>query len=433
MNLNRLSTNYFLTVATDWVKKGLTTEEKVNVHIEELERNSSEILLVKQALGKKSDADYDDRKLFLKWTREFNFNLDVLLTAAKSFKKRGSMENLDSLLTELKSLNALTVPEVANYLKTKEDTRQLANDIVKNLGLFYNDLEPAVKFYVNPWKLLGFTDGALRLISEYCFKQSIRSLPAMSGTIEKFCSQGALTEESIQSYMDKKVETDGHIKEVLATAGGARHVYNNERALYKTFIEEWGFTHEIVLEVAKRCTGEAFPMSAISRKLALAKEKGINDLAGIREFLGEEKGKVGMQAKSVNREASLEKQAFSAVALRKTKADDEYEKLQTKLRKDSVFAELEADISRLKFELLGASKHKIDALNMQLCEKQTALQACLLKHNLTPDKLTPQYTCKLCGDTGAQGTKNCICIQTEIDILKKERLNATFDETPKDN
>jgi hypothetical protein len=430
MNINRLSTNYFLAVAAEWAKQGLNTEEKVNAHIEELERNGGEILLVKQALGKKTDADYDDRKLYLKWTREFNYGLDILLIAAKSFKKRGNMQNLDALLTELKQLNAATQQDVAEHLKTKEDIRQLTQDVVKNLGLFYNDLDMAVKFYINPWKTLGFTDGALKLISEYCFVQNVRSLSGMGNLVDKFYSLGTINETSIQSYIDKQVEADEHIKEVLSAAGGARYVSNRDRTLYKTFIEEWGFSHDAVLAVAKNSVNNPYPMTAISKKLAAAKEKGVKDLAAVNSFLGEEKTKFSAPfSKPLNREASLEKQAFSTINSRRAKAEEEAERLIKELRKDAYFAELETELNRLKFEALGSPKTKLDALNAQILQKQEAFEAWLLGRNLTAQRLLPQYTCTACNDTGMTGVKNCACVQSEIEILKKERLNAVFELT----
>ncbi|MCL2630772.1 MAG: hypothetical protein FWD49_04540 [Firmicutes bacterium] len=283
-NINRVSVQKILKTAEDFARQGSYSELAVATHIEELELNNEDMQAIYRALGLKSLAGYEERQIYLKWTKEYNYDLGLIIFVAKSLKKRGGMERLDLLLAELKTAGCINLFDAEAYIAQKESVKNLAVNISRTLGLYYASLDSAVKFYINPWKSYGFTDEALMAVAEYCFIKNVRSLDSMNNVVKKFYSVSALTTESINAYIDRQIQADNSIKEVLLTAGSSGFVANKDREIYKTIIEDWGFSHETVLETAKFVLGNPFPFTAIAKKLSVAKEKGLSG-SELSEFL----------------------------------------------------------------------------------------------------------------------------------------------------
>ena len=169
IKLGTCSTPYILAVANDWINRGLITEEKVNENIQELENNSECIRMILKSIGIKRDANLEDRQFYLKWTRDYKYNLDAILTAAKAQKRKGGMQKLNNYIEELKSINAFSSEEIATHTKNKQKIFDLSVNVVKNMGGYYASMDIVIETYINPWIAKGFTEKALLLIAKILF------------------------------------------------------------------------------------------------------------------------------------------------------------------------------------------------------------------------------------------------------------------------
>ncbi len=272
-----ISTPYILAVANDWIKKGLTTAEQVNEHINNLEANSEAIRMIFKTLGIKREATLEDRQFFLKWTLEYNYGLDAILTAARALKRRGGMERLDDYICELKNVQAFTSQEIAEYARKKQQIYELAVNVVKNMGGYYASMDMVIDTYIIPWLNKGFTDEALTIISKFCFLKNIRSLDSMEQMVNRFLKLGLLDENSINAYIEKQIAIDNKIKRIYEECNYLGMVSNKDRELYHTWLE-WGFDDEIILFAASLARNNPFPMQSINRNLALLRQKNIATL-----------------------------------------------------------------------------------------------------------------------------------------------------------
>lgn len=278
------SVAYILAVASDWANRGIRTESEVNERIAELERNVEDIRSIFRTLGLKSEAGLIDRQLYLKWTKDYGYSMDAVLTAARAAKRRGGMERLSAIIEELKNASAHTAEEVSNYLKAKEDNLKLAATVVKTLGTYYASLDIMVETYLIPWQAMGFQGDALTTAAKFCFMRNVRTLDGMNNTVERFYKLGLLTGAAIEAYIARQVAADAAIKEVLEVAGSSAYVTNRDREFYRTFIEQWGFSHEVILAAAEKAAGRPFPMAYVNRCLAALKERNIKDVSEARNY-----------------------------------------------------------------------------------------------------------------------------------------------------
>ena len=84
---NDIGYNYILTVAKNWAYQGVHTAKDVENKLSEMEVLTSQVKEVLAALKSKKEPSIDDRDLFNKWTKEYGYDLDILLFVAKKIKR----------------------------------------------------------------------------------------------------------------------------------------------------------------------------------------------------------------------------------------------------------------------------------------------------------------------------------------------------------
>ncbi len=279
------STPYIIAVANDWLKQGIVTEEAVAQHIEDLEQNGEDIRQIFVALGIKSQAGLEDRQRYLTWTKVNGFKLDGILVACRMCKKRGGMDKLNKIMSELINAGATTASEIQEYAKNKEANLQLATDVINNIGGYYASYDMVIETYILPWLAKGFEKDALISISKYCFKSNIKTLDKVDSIVERFYKLGLLSTSGIEKYIARQIAIDTLIREVLDHAGSNNFISYRDREFYRTFQEEWGFEHSTILLVADNCVGKPYPMTHINRMLADLKANNIFDPTAVAGYL----------------------------------------------------------------------------------------------------------------------------------------------------
>ena len=276
---------YILAVARDFEKQGLKTFTAIENKFMEQEKSSVEIKQILDALGLKREADIEERNLYLKWTNNFGFTQGVIVQVAKSLKKRGGFSKLDELLTKYFEQKLFTMEEVLSFSEKRDSMFELAKTVSKNLGLYYQNLENVVDTYVADWTNKGYEIDTLVFISNYCFKQSIRTLDGMNTIIQKFFKLGLISIESIDQYINAIIKTDELIRSILEKIGLVRSVSSLDREFYKTWTNNWGFSHEQILLASETTKDKSSPMPYLNRILATLHEEGLTETNAIKERL----------------------------------------------------------------------------------------------------------------------------------------------------
>ena len=282
---NSIGYPYILAVARDFDKQGLKTFTAIENKFIEQEKSSAEIKQILTALGLKREADIEERNLYLKWTNNFGFTQGVIVAVAKSLKKRGGFSKLDELLSKYFEQKLFTMEEIMSFSEKRESMFELAKTVSKTLGLYYQNLENVVDTYIADWTNKGYDFDSLMFISHYCFKQSIRTLDGMNTIVQKFYKLGVVSLAAIDQYISSILKTDELIREILEKTGLVRSVSSLDREFYKTWTNNWNFSHEQILLAADVTKDKSNPMSYLNRVLATLNEEGKTETKAIKEHL----------------------------------------------------------------------------------------------------------------------------------------------------
>lgn len=280
---NNINYHYILTVARNQLTRGATTLLAVQDNLNSQQKYDDDLKLVFKTLGSNRKIDHDDRELYEKWTKEFGFTLETIVDVAKKCKK-GGMVTLDGRLCEYYKTGALSVVEIDNYVKEKTQLYDLARDINKCIGVYYQSLDAIVDEYVSNWVRKGFDEQTLIAIAKYCFRSGIRTLAGLASIIDKLYKNGVTTLTSLEQYLAQVSAKDENILAILKTAGLDRRVTNNDRALYRTWTEGWGMPQDVILLVAEKSAGTTSPTAYINRVLSDYKQKGITTVEQAQSY-----------------------------------------------------------------------------------------------------------------------------------------------------
>lgn len=111
--------------------------------------------------------------------------------------------------------------------------------------------------------------------------------------------------------------------------------------------------------------------------------------------------------------------------LKRFRAQEEAEEFVSNLRKNAEFDALYTQINEKKLEYLKISleKEKLK-LKTEVENLQQKIDLFLKNNKIDSKKLSPQYECKLCEDTGIYNGKICSCLQKELNKKISEQTSC---------
>jgi DnaD/phage-associated family protein len=265
---------YVLAVAKDWAAGGVTTPEKAEEKIRELELLTGDVKQVFAALGKKSAPEFSDRETLSKWKAR-GFSMAAVLFAAKRCKNKGGMAKLDALLENYHKMNLHAPQEIAEYAERRDRLYALAAEINKKIGLYYESLDNIVETYTVNWCEMGFDDDALLTLANYCLLKGLRRLSDMDALVVKFYKMGRLTTDGINQYIDGLIKDDGFIKKLYDLFGLNKFVTQKDRETASVWLDSWGFSEELILFAAEFAKDKTHPFAYLNQILSDYKQNGI--------------------------------------------------------------------------------------------------------------------------------------------------------------
>ncbi len=269
--------NYILTVAKNWANEGITSTLQVEERLNKFEEKSPELTEIFNAVGIKRSPYVEERAIVNKWLNDYGFSLEVILHICKTYKKKNrfSIEKTDLLIKKYYEMKLFSIQEIDNFEKDKQELFQLAKEINKELGLFYENLEVVVENYILKWINLGFDRNLLLEIAKFCFKSSVRTLEGMDKSISRFYKLGLLNMSSFNEYMNDVLAADEKLQEILDEFDLKRIVNYKDRENYKIWTENWKMSDELISYATSLSKGKDNPIKYLSRILADWHDKGI--------------------------------------------------------------------------------------------------------------------------------------------------------------
>ena len=274
---NNVGYNYILTVAKNWAYDGVHTATDVELKLGEMETLTSDVKDILVALKSKRNPSFDDKELFQKWTKQYGYDLSTLVQIAKRIK-RGGMDKMASLVDTYFGLKLLSITEIEDYERDKDNLYSLAKIVCQSLGLYYENLDPIINTYIIKWKHMGYSAEAIKLIADICFKKFIRTFDGMSEIVSKYYSNGLISIDAINEYISGTLSIDKKIKNILNNLGLSRNVTSWDRDFYHTWTYSWGFGDDLIDYATSLSAGKSQPMTYINKILSNWKEQNISTL-----------------------------------------------------------------------------------------------------------------------------------------------------------
>ena len=262
-----VSVSYIVAVAKNWVYDGVRTSEDVDNRLVEQERVSGDIVLVLKAMGIKRQATTDEYQMYLDWTKDMDIPLDLITHVAKKTKSK-TFSKLNENIMKCYSNRLLSIKEVDEYLAQNEEMLSLAKVVVKNLGLWYDNLENVVDTYIHSWLSMGFEKDAIISLSNYAFRSNVRTLDGLNNNINNMYKLGLLTVASLDNYMQDIVKNDGVIGNMLKELGIERGVIALDRNMYKSWLYDWHLSQELIDYAVELSKGKYMAMQYLNRILS---------------------------------------------------------------------------------------------------------------------------------------------------------------------
>lgn len=273
---NNVGYAYITTIAKDWANQKITTAKQVEERLLEFEDLRTNMEEITKALGIKRPLSVEERALYQKWVSQ-GFEDSVLKYVAKNAKakSKANFAYMDALLEKYYSQKLFSINEINLYEEEKAKAKDIAKVVTKNLGLYYENLEPVVDNYIWNWLNLGFSEKMLEEVSNYCFKSNVRTLDGMNTRLEEFLNLGILSETSFKEYIHERLNLDKKIKSILEKIGLSRNVNQFDRDKYKVWKEVWLMPDELIDYACTLSVGKDQPVQYLASILSSFHDKKI--------------------------------------------------------------------------------------------------------------------------------------------------------------
>lgn len=410
MHGNDIRFQYIKKVAKSFAEEGVTTAKKVDEKLSAYTSSTPALIRLFTAVGIKRRPDIDDDKLFKKWTTDLGFEEKAVIAAAKLFKAK-TTEKIDSALEELYKNKKFDVKEIEDYCKSRNSVYALALDIAKNLGVYMQNPAPYVETYVNVWCNYGYSFEALKTLANYCFRQGKNSFEDLHGFINNLYDGGIVDDASIGSYLEKQIAEDKLLKNILSACGLTRKVIVWDRDCLAKW-RSWNFPDEMLYEAAKLSSGKSNPVAYMNGILSSWKNDGIfspDKIGADRSFAS---GDVATgQNGGIELRAEIERHYYNL----RNKAESKAERMLNKAMSDGDYAEIRKKLNSLSIKQAFAELNdpaEAELIGKEIAELEDRADERLKSLGIEKSELSPQYSCKICNDTGYdRGGAPCVCLK----------------------
>ena len=275
---NNVGYRYILTVAQNWAREGVISTDNIEKKLTDYYNANKTIQKILSVLGSTKKFGLDEHQMYLKWTKEYGF-LDECVLYVASTIKRGGFDRLDKILHNYYEMRLLSEKEIKEYEANKEELYDLARNINKLIGVYYDDVDNEIQTYITPWLNKGYNNDVLLAIANYCYLHDKRTLSSLNDYINKLYNLGIVSLEAFKQHTISIDKLDKQIAKVLSSIGLKRNVNNQDRDIYKRWRYAWDMPDEVIEYAATLSQDKTAPIAYMSKILSSWHTNNIHDLA----------------------------------------------------------------------------------------------------------------------------------------------------------
>ena len=293
----RVSVTYMDKVAQSWADEGIDTPEKAAEKLETHKAAASGVLRVLKQLGLTGRGPtQDEYSLYLKWTEDWGFTLDAVLTACAhtTSAREPSMKYLDRILERLKDQNRVTSRTISEAAAQSENVARTLKEIMHLLG------EPTQKpsfehesLYHKWTGVYGFSAEMLLLAARQPGAHSRKPFVSLDAMLTDWYNNRIMTPQDAHQHMAEQAKLDKLIAEVFTAAGIVRGINDASRKLYARWNEAWGIPHDAILLAADMSLIADNPYQYLGKLLSGWHADGVRTLVDAQNQIKKKSNNVG--------------------------------------------------------------------------------------------------------------------------------------------
>ncbi len=252
----RVSITYMDKVAKSWVEEeNVNTEEKAREKIASFKTASSGIVRVLQQLGiSNRKPTKDESALFEKWTGEWGFTLEAILTACShtTAAREPSMKYLDKILERLHSDGNTTSRKITESSKKNETALKNIKELMHIIG--ESTLKPSLEYetlYSKWTSVYGFDMEMLTLAAKLSGAKGKKPFPYIDAILTDWYNNRITSAAGAKTYIEERQALDNRISAVFKAAGISRSVAEVHRKNYIKWNADWGLSSDTILLAAE--------------------------------------------------------------------------------------------------------------------------------------------------------------------------------------
>jgi DnaD/phage-associated family protein len=312
MKGRRVSVAYMDKVAKSWAEEeNVDTEEKAREWIASYKTASSGIVRVLKQLGISGrEPSKDEEDLYYKWTHEWGFTLESILTACShtTAAREPSMKYLDRILERLNIQGSTTSRKIAEKKIKSEAVTGDIQVLMRIIG--EKSLTPSLEYesLYNKWtSVYGYGMDMLQLAARISGENGKKPFPYIDDVLTEWYNNRIFSAEDARNYISKKQEQDGNIEAVFKAAGILRNVADAHRRAYKKWTEEFGLSRDAILLAAEISSLSDSPYRYLSTILSNWHDSGVRTLKDAQQETKKRPGKKGISQGISSERASYER------------------------------------------------------------------------------------------------------------------------------
>lgn len=231
-------------------------------------------------MGKRRLPSDDELEMYEKWTGEWGFDLEGILSACRETTSGDpSFKYLDGILSGLRSRGqARTGEAVKRQLAAEKSEKELAQEVFSRLGIY-----PAAPVAARTYQELLTLQphGVLLLAAEEC-RRTHKTLEDMQSLLESWRNRGLTDENAVRDYLNRYREANVALREIFEACGHAGRPTEKDRQQYETW-KSWGMDRALMLFAAEQSrVAEGSKTAYLSKVLEAWHQAGITDIAQAR-------------------------------------------------------------------------------------------------------------------------------------------------------
>jgi len=388
---------YIFNKAKKFISLNLITYEQVEKELSGYNIHESELIAIFNSLNTFKSPEEGDYTLYEKWTAKYGISLNGIKIAAKTLKK-GNMDTLDVLMTELYENGKQTDEEIKAYLEENEMLSSLTFRIARKLSVKINSPQTYIDEYVRGWYNKGYSEAALSSLAVYCTKLSRNSFIEMDSIIDDLFKKSIISDEAVNGFLAEKNSELKLLIQIKSVCPSVR-ISAGDLSMINVW-HEWDFNNAMILEAAKRSAQTVNPIPYMNKILSGWKHQGIFKASDIPEApISDKKKEENKLIEALDNRAERER----FYSERRRRAQAAADKFIKKAETNPEYVKVSSDIRAGNIELAKAqvfTPEKANEISSKLKALTEKMSEILASMGIKESDLLPAYTCKKCSDTG---------------------------------